>query len=75
MDIKTFVSKTKKSERERIAALAITTDAYFHQLAGGHRVPSMSLCKRLEAATNGVLSRQSLRPKDFEETHTETSGK
>ena len=39
MDIKTFVSSTKKLERERIAALAKTTDAYFQQLAGGHRLP------------------------------------
>ena len=66
MDIKTFVSSTKKLERERIAALAKTTDAYFQQLAGGHRLPSISLCKRLEDATEGVLSRKSLRPLDYE---------
>jgi DNA-binding transcriptional regulator YdaS (Cro superfamily) len=62
MNIKTFVRSTEKLERERIAALAGTTDAYFHQLAGGHRRPSASLCKRLEVASGGLLNKEQLRP-------------
>jgi len=60
MDIKTFVKITPKEERDRIAELAGTTDAYFQQLAGGHRSPSPRLAKRLEEATNGKLNKMTL---------------
>lgn len=67
MDMKTFVKTTPKQERERIAKIAGTTDAYFQQLAGGHRKPSALLAKRLEKATNKKLTRAELLPEEFGE--------
>lgn len=55
--MKTYVKTTPKQEREQVARLAGTTDAYFQQLAGGHRSPSKKLAERLEKATNGKLNK------------------
>ena len=66
MNIKTFIKSTPKTERQRIAALAGTTDAYFSQLAGGHRKPSLALAKRIEEASGKLITRQELLPEAFE---------
>jgi len=60
MDIKTFCRSTPKRERELIAELAGTTDAYLQQLAGGHRKPSRKLAKKLEEVTDGKLNKMDL---------------
>jgi hypothetical protein len=60
MDMKSFVKQTPPDERERVAMLAGTTDAYLQQLAGGHRKPSSALAKRLEEASCGKLTRLKL---------------
>ncbi len=66
MNIKTFIKSTPRNERQRIAALAGTTDAYFSQLAGGHRKPSIKLAKKIEIASGNLITRQELLPEAFE---------
>ena len=66
MNIKEFVKTFQKPERERLAEQAKTTEAYLYQLAGGHRLPSVELAKRLEKASNGLLTRQEMLPHVYE---------
>lgn len=50
------------SERERLAKASGTASAYLYQIAAGYRKPSPLLAQRIEAASNGLVTRQDLRP-------------
>jgi DNA-binding transcriptional regulator YdaS (Cro superfamily) len=65
MDMKTFLKNTSPDEREALANRLGTSVAYFWQIAGGHRKPSALLCRRLEAASGGLISAAELRPELF----------
>lgn len=53
------------SQRESIAQSAGTSAEYLRQVLVYERQPSADMAKRLEDATNGGLTRRSLRPDLF----------
>ncbi|WAR46937.1 helix-turn-helix domain-containing protein [Methylomonas rapida] len=63
------MKSTKKEERERLANAVGSSVAYFYQVAGGHRKPSASLCVLLEQHSNGLLTKEELRPEFFGPTN------
>lgn len=65
MDAKNFLRSTDKDERERVARRANTTVAYLFQIAGKFSRPSADMCVRLEAASDGRMTREDLRPDLF----------
>lgn len=50
MDVREFLRSATPEERERVARIAGTSVAYLYQLAGRHKLPSISMCERLIAA-------------------------
>lgn len=65
MDCRTFLRSTDAAERERVAKRARTTVAYLRQIAGGHSRPSADMAVRLEAASDGRMTREELLPEFF----------
>ena len=65
MDMKTFLKKKSRQQREAIADEAGTTVAYLWQIAGGHSKPGAILCRKIEAATKGKVKVAELRPDIF----------
>jgi hypothetical protein len=55
MDAQTFKDKFGIAECEAVAAAAKTNYAYFHQIATGHRRPSVELAQALVEASGGRL--------------------
>ena len=62
MDAKTFLETFGEPEAERVAKEAGTNLAYFKQIMYLARSPSPKLALRLEKASGGRLTRESLRP-------------
>lgn len=62
MDLRTWTKKTPIAERRRVAKAAGTSVDYLMQLAGNHRRPSWELAVRIEEATDGDVTRDTLRP-------------
>lgn len=56
MDAKTFKERFGKAKCEEVALAAGTNYAYFHQIATGHRRPSVELAQRLVDASRGKLT-------------------
>lgn len=65
MDAKVFYESFGAEESERVAIEAGTTLDYFKQIMYGNRFPSHQLAKRLEEASEGRITRYSLRPDIF----------
>ena len=65
MDCRTFLRSTDSDDRERVAKRARTTVAYLKQIAGGHSRPSADMALRLEAASDGRMTREELLPEFF----------
>ncbi|GAB5451803.1 MAG: hypothetical protein Hals2KO_21310 [Halioglobus sp.] len=55
MDAQTFKQEYGIEESEAVAVAAGTNYAYFHQIATGHRRPSIELAEALVAASGGRL--------------------
>ena len=65
MELRDYLKILDPAAREALAAASATTLGYLYQLAGGHRLPSAHLCNRLEAASDGQVTREELRPDLF----------
>lgn len=55
MDAQTFKDTFGIEESERVAIAAGSNYAYFHQIATGHRRPSVDLAEKLVDASEGRL--------------------
>lgn len=64
MNLKEYVRIVKRSERARICEEAGLSLNYMYQLSSDNRRPSLDLAKRLEIATNGLLTVKEMRQKD-----------
>lgn len=62
MKLKAYLENT---DAETLALAAGTKAVYLGQLANGHRKASFKLAKKIEAATNGKVTRADLRPDIF----------
>ena len=57
-----WLKQAADEERDRVAKAAGTSVGYLYQIAGGHRKASPELCKKLQDATDGVLTVSMIRP-------------
>lgn len=62
MKLNDYLSELDVAGREAFATRAGTTTDYLQQLKGGHRQPSVYLCKRFVEASGGILKLEELRP-------------
>lgn len=62
MNMKTYLARLNLEQKQALAVSLNTSVAYLSQIASGHRKASPSLAKKIEAETNGVVSKFSLRP-------------
>ncbi len=62
MNAAEFIRVYGLDEAEKVSKAAGTKLVYFRQIATKFRTPSPRLAKKLEKASKGRLSRQSLRP-------------
>lgn len=54
--------------RQRVIAEKIgVSSAYMNQMVTGHRPIPVEYCARIEQATEGMVSRQEMRPSDWHE--------
>ena len=65
MDLKAFMANLTTAEKRTLAEHAGTKLIYLHQIAGGFSTLSARLAIRIERATNGVVTREELRPDIF----------
>ncbi|MEB8488352.1 YdaS family helix-turn-helix protein [Acidithiobacillus ferriphilus] len=65
MNLKAFIVNLTIAEKRALAEHAGTKLIYLHQIAGGFSAPSARLAIRVERATNGVVTREELRPDIF----------
>ena len=61
MLLKTLLKEMTKDERKKLAEVADCSFLYLYQVAGGHRLPSVRLAKRLVDA-DPRLTLHELRP-------------
>jgi hypothetical protein len=66
MHIQKWLKKNKSGrQREHLAELCDTSVAYFWQLAGKHRLPSIKLAAKLERATRSITPTAIIRKADM----------
>lgn len=66
MHLRDWIRTHTPEQRTEAARRAGTSLGHLWQLAGGHRRASPDLAKRLEAATDGAVTRSDLRPDIWE---------
>lgn len=62
MNLFNYLNTLTQDERDSFAARAKTNFLYLKQLKGGFRNPGPMLCRRMVAASYGVLTLAELRP-------------
>jgi DNA-binding transcriptional regulator YdaS (Cro superfamily) len=67
MTLKEHLASLSADQKKALAEAAETEVIYLIQIAGGHSSPSPKLAKRIEEATNGIVTRAELRPDVFGE--------
>lgn len=65
MDLKTYFSTEPIGSIKEMAEYLGVTPCWISLLINGHRKPSPKLAKRIEEATQGLVTRQELRPDLF----------
>ena len=65
MDLLEFKKKYKSGRFNGVARRSGTTPDYLKQIAYGYRKPSGVLARRIEKATEGMITREELRPDIF----------
>lgn len=66
MDLKKYLSTLGKAERAELADGCKTTAGHLQNIAYGFRITSPELCVQLEQKTRGEVTRQELRPDDWQ---------
>lgn len=62
-----YLKKLDKPQQEALAKRCDTSVGHLKQVAHGYRPASPKLCVLIEKATNGLHTRQSLRPNDWDQ--------
>lgn len=65
MKLRTYMSSLSADEKNAFAKRAKTKTIYLIQIAGGHAKPSFRMAQQIEAACEGKVTRQDLRPDIF----------
>lgn len=65
MILKEWLTKSSKTERDRVATEAGTSVAYLYLIARGDRRPKIALAQKIVSATNNEVTMQDLRPDIF----------
>ncbi|WP_226020230.1 transcriptional regulator [Serratia symbiotica] len=66
MDLKKYIDNLDRGDAKKLATELGVSSSYLSQLASGRSSISPRRCVEIEKATNGQVSRQDLRPDDWE---------
>ena len=66
MNLKTYMASLAPTERDVFAESVVSTRGHLQNIAYGYRTCAPELAVLIEKATNGAVTRQELRPDDWQ---------
>ena len=73
MFFRKYYRSLKQKERQSLADSLDTTTGYLGGIAWGHKKPGALMCNKIEQATGGEVTRESLRPDIFSKADAEAA--
>ncbi|AKP34690.1 MULTISPECIES: transcriptional regulator [Yersinia] len=66
MELKEYIDRLERGGAKKLASEINVSSSYLSQMSSGQSPISPARCVEIEVATGGVVSRQDLRPNDWQ---------
>ena len=74
MQLKQYIDELERGEAKKLAERLFVSSSYLSQMASGRCSISPARCVKIEAVTDGKVSRRDLRPDDWQKIWPELTG-